>query len=1018
MSVNRIGQDEEVVELDMPRPRSISRRPEAREPQRSPEASVNGRRESDAKEMQKQSVIADDEALANITRDVQRDAKTSTDLKASVDAVASHSPDYVEAPEFRADTQAATSDEKKEQPASDDESPDEVFRTRMQAVQPSDVEAVLSFMRTDPDSSIRQDESAATVQRPAVEAIRGHTREAHASPVLPYSSTARSQMPAELMAMLASTEALDNPTHDQQYLQHRGSRGISPPPGFDDSAIPSYQDSSEVPAYHNVVSQPPGLPVAPSAHALESIGILPESERPEMTDKFMNAHIARHGSSSLSPLALLTPDQADMLPEYVLSGTAFDGNDSNRGRSTQTRPLGGHTREITKAEAEIEAVREVEEREALNAIEAMEALRLNGPSTFDDEQLAALAALGDEANDYYSPSELRQFQRLASDPDDAIEPSTMDNDEAELLQMMAQYVRRSPTLGSPPEDDAHGRAREQMEELEDMLRDRVLTENQRSVPRTEMAAHSSHPGRRTDSDIPQTIDPEVLAILRSVAQIRDEPTSLATVQPTNQFSNSEARTGVDVEALRDAALARKGSEAQSSHTESATGQQAQTSAGYGGGHGVKKSTMEPAAYAAQQARNAKKAESYIALAGQVTQLRGHKDVSQSTFDLTTKLLKINPEYYTIWNYRREIMLQGLFPDADETTKQALLSSELKLLQAILQDYPKIYWIWNHRKWCLSQCPWPDWARELLLVTKMLEQDARNFHVWEYRRYVIAQIEQAEESSKAERELEYTTAAINSNFSNFSAWHNRTKLIPQVLVQIEDDAGRDTRRREMLKDELELIKGAIYTDPDDQSVWLYHRWLLNPDSAHATLHPLAPTTRSEHVNHLTQELAMIEELMEEEPDNIWCTYAKVHYTLSLRRLDEGGPHDESQTEEVRRLMSVLEANDTLREGRYREWKESSFDSLTGSTTGEADDRAAALALEFAVFDQLRQDAAWSDVSLHQDGYVLGTRRERPCLVVLGWSSMSKIEMEGQERQVMVATRDDAGRVRFYSVAGLV
>jgi len=37
------------------------------------------------------------------------------------------------------------------------------------------------------------------------------------------------------------------------------------------------------------------------------------------------------------------------------------------------------------------------------------------------------------------------------------------------------------------------------------------------------------------------------------------------------------------------------------------------------------------------------------------------DWSKNAFDLTTKLLLVNPELYTIWNYRRNIMLNGLFP---------------------------------------------------------------------------------------------------------------------------------------------------------------------------------------------------------------------------------------------------------------------------------------------------------------------------------------------------------------------
>jgi hypothetical protein len=37
------------------------------------------------------------------------------------------------------------------------------------------------------------------------------------------------------------------------------------------------------------------------------------------------------------------------------------------------------------------------------------------------------------------------------------------------------------------------------------------------------------------------------------------------------------------------------------------------------------------------------------------------DWSREAFTLTTRILQINPEYYTVWNYRRNILLHGIFP---------------------------------------------------------------------------------------------------------------------------------------------------------------------------------------------------------------------------------------------------------------------------------------------------------------------------------------------------------------------
>jgi geranylgeranyl transferase type-2 subunit alpha len=39
-----------------------------------------------------------------------------------------------------------------------------------------------------------------------------------------------------------------------------------------------------------------------------------------------------------------------------------------------------------------------------------------------------------------------------------------------------------------------------------------------------------------------------------------------------------------------------------------------------------------------------------------------RDYSVEAFGLTNELLDLNPEFYTIWNYRRLILLEGMFKE--------------------------------------------------------------------------------------------------------------------------------------------------------------------------------------------------------------------------------------------------------------------------------------------------------------------------------------------------------------------
>ncbi|KAI8369858.1 hypothetical protein EDC96DRAFT_440570 [Choanephora cucurbitarum] len=108
---------------------------------------------------------------------------------------------------------------------------------------------------------------------------------------------------------------------------------------------------------------------------------------------------------------------------------------------------------------------------------------------------------------------------------------------------------------------------------------------------------------------------------------------------------------------------------------------------------------------------------------------------------------------------------------------------------------------------------------------MLTYDARNFHGWNYRRYVVSHLrkqakDEHELTAIIKNEYEFTTRKINQSFSNYSAWHQRSKLLPEIVMDMTEE-----ERNQVAIHELDLVKNAIYTDPEDQSAWLYYWWLL-------------------------------------------------------------------------------------------------------------------------------------------------------------------------------------------------
>jgi geranylgeranyl transferase type-2 subunit alpha len=218
---------------------------------------------------------------------------------------------------------------------------------------------------------------------------------------------------------------------------------------------------------------------------------------------------------------------------------------------------------------------------------------------------------------------------------------------------------------------------------------------------------------------------------------------------------------------------------------------------------------------------------------------------------------------------------------------------------------------------------------LRLVEKMLELDARNFHGWDCRRAVVARLarthvgecetlafpavlrsptltaaSRAALLELADNELAYALHHIETNFSNFSAWHQRIQLLPHVwtarrLVPTEIDTAIDRER--------ELAKHAMYTDPTDQSVWLYHRWILDQLGA--------DPIRKQAV--LRAEVAAIHDLFVLEPDSKWCAQSLAHYKSLLANLTPDPAERAALETDAKALLHRLLEIDPDRAGRYND-----------------------------------------------------------------------------------------------------
>lgn len=250
------------------------------------------------------------------------------------------------------------------------------------------------------------------------------------------------------------------------------------------------------------------------------------------------------------------------------------------------------------------------------------------------------------------------------------------------------------------------------------------------------------------------------------------------------------------------------------------------------------------------------------------------DHFQSTYKVVETALETNPDEYTLWSFRRQVILL--------TTKNSdnideLWRQELDLTTRALKLHPKAYPAWQHRLWLFDnreisakiskQMYATAINQERQLSSLMLSKDGRNFHGWAHRMRLraIIQARSPEKTTQLEEdELQFVEDKVNDDFANYSAWHHRSVLLPRI----NKDAS-------FLTAELQFVRQAFYTEPDVQSTWFYHRWLLAGAPARGKQTVVVDSV-------LREELLACNELLSIEPEARYCLQTKAHILLQLGR----------------------------------------------------------------------------------------------------------------------------------------
>jgi len=212
-------------------------------------------------------------------------------------------------------------------------------------------------------------------------------------------------------------------------------------------------------------------------------------------------------------------------------------------------------------------------------------------------------------------------------------------------------------------------------------------------------------------------------------------------------------------------------------------------------------------------RNAKKVKKLKAAMSIVFKKVDAEQYDELGMTTTAKVLAHNTDCYSFWNYRRRYFdrLSKSENSEKEQLEQELLK-ELEFTTERLLQNPKSYPTWHHRCFICSLFTECNWQKELELCNQYLSKDERNFHCWDYRRFVTSHMT---DNDLKNNELQKTLDLISENFSNYSSWHYRSKLL-------RDDIKNET----VMQTEFDNVQNAYFVDPSDQAAWIYHSWLIN------------------------------------------------------------------------------------------------------------------------------------------------------------------------------------------------
>jgi protein farnesyltransferase/geranylgeranyltransferase type-1 subunit alpha len=194
--------------------------------------------------------------------------------------------------------------------------------------------------------------------------------------------------------------------------------------------------------------------------------------------------------------------------------------------------------------------------------------------------------------------------------------------------------------------------------------------------------------------------------------------------------------------------------------------------------------------------------------------------SPRAMEVATAAIEQNAADYSAWALRWACAQAAVALAATDKRSGPLLD-ELRYTEELAESMPKNYQLWNHRRLACAMLAHLVEApvratlsqREDAFTAAVLEDDAKNYHAWAHRVWMI------DFFKMHAHELAFTAAHIELDDRNNSAWNARFTALHRLHGAESTPAGV-AWPDEVVASEMRLVRSCIERDAANESAWAY------------------------------------------------------------------------------------------------------------------------------------------------------------------------------------------------------